>query len=273
MKKRTRKTATPVKTKIPLKHHLCYNIVKRTFQIGSTVAILAGLSYGGSMAWGKVFMPAYQTVVDTGAAFTARLAGRKFADTYEESIVVEGALPFKVDPNNPCYLAARYAAVKYAIPQNIIYTVIHHESRGKVDAINSSNKDGSADHGCMQINDKAHPQAFKEKGAMYIAYNNVEYGAQFLNALFKETKDWRKAVVMYNSRNLDKQAVYRKGLNNSAKAIGAPVVVAYATPTPKPPKPTAKPVAAPPKKPVVAIKQYAEAGDDPVAGLIETYGE
>ena len=55
------------------------------------------------------------------------------------------------------------------------------------------------DVGCMQINLKYHADAFETLSKAFDPTANAAYGANYLRAMHKQTKDWRKAAAHYHS--------------------------------------------------------------------------
>ncbi len=55
------------------------------------------------------------------------------------------------------------------------------------------------DVGCMQINLKYHADAFETLSKAFDPTANAAYGAKYLRAMHKQTKDWRKAAAHYHS--------------------------------------------------------------------------
>lgn len=66
------------------------------------------------------------------------------------------------------------------------------------------------DVGCMQINLRYHPDAFKNLNEAFEPRYNVEYAAKFLTRLFKETKSWTQAAGRYHSSNPERHMYYRE---------------------------------------------------------------
>ena len=75
----------------------------------------------------------------------------------------------------------------------------------------------SNDVGCMQINLKWHPDAFKSYGEGFNPYLNVEYAALFLKSLSGKTGDWMQAAGSYHSFTPDKRNIYLKSLERNIR--------------------------------------------------------
>jgi hypothetical protein len=65
------------------------------------------------------------------------------------------------------------------------------------------------DIGCMQINLKHHPRAFRNLNQAFNPAYNVAYAARFLKKLYRQTGDWRTAVAYYHSRNPEHYEPYQ----------------------------------------------------------------
>ena len=55
------------------------------------------------------------------------------------------------------------------------------------------------DVGCMQINLKYHPKAFKSLEEAFDPTSNITYATKFLKKLYKKNKSWKKAISFYHS--------------------------------------------------------------------------
>jgi hypothetical protein len=94
------------------------------------------------------------------------------------------------------------------------------------------------DIGCMQINLRYHPGAFKTLAQAFDPQANVEYGARFLLDLYAQTQSWNEAIRRYHARPGSPNgqlylsrvmAAWRKNLNLPASPLIEP-----ADPTPAP---------------------------------------
>lgn len=64
--------------------------------------------------------------------------------------------------------------------------------------------DALVDVGCMQINLKHHPDAFRTLGEAFDIQKNIRYAAQLLSQLALDgsgNKDWNRAIAHYHSKN------------------------------------------------------------------------
>lgn len=57
------------------------------------------------------------------------------------------------------------------------------------------------DVGCMQINLKYHPDAFRSLDEAFDPQKNVAYAAKYLKSLYDETKSWGAAATRYHSKS------------------------------------------------------------------------
>jgi len=94
----------------------------------------------------------------------------------------------------------------------------------------------SIDVGCMQINLRYHPNAFRSIEDAFDPALNVAYGAQFLNSLHDLQGSWAKAVERYHSSDDGRREEYREKVlafwNNDARNIVMNAVLAENTDTP-----------------------------------------
>lgn len=70
------------------------------------------------------------------------------------------------------------------------------------------------DIGCMQINLKHHPHAFKNLEEAFDPKANIAYAAQFLSKLFQKWQSWTQAIVHYHSAHAHGQAYLQRVLKN-----------------------------------------------------------
>ena len=64
------------------------------------------------------------------------------------------------------------------------------------------------DVGCMQVNLKYHPKAFRSVSQAFDPRYNVGYASQFLTEKYAETGGWTKAVATYHSKTPSKGKRY-----------------------------------------------------------------
>lgn len=87
----------------------------------------------------------------------------------------------------------------------------------------------SIDVGCMQVNLMHHPAAFATLDDAFDPAINARYAAQFLHALYRQTRDWSLATANYHSANADRGEDYQR------RVFGR--VMTPMGPTPLPPLP------------------------------------
>jgi Transglycosylase SLT domain len=68
----------------------------------------------------------------------------------------------------------------------------------------------SIDVGCMQVNLMHHPSAFSSLEQAFDPQSNALYAAHFLDQLFTQTNDWKKAAALYHSATPELGADYRR---------------------------------------------------------------
>jgi hypothetical protein len=98
------------------------------------------------------------------------------------------------------------SAKKHGVPREIVLAIAWHESGwkhydddGSIVSRENFNKKGthvSTDWGIMQINDRAHPDAFP-RAKTDIKYN-IDFGVSLLKSLYRENGTWNKAIKAYN---------------------------------------------------------------------------
>jgi tetratricopeptide (TPR) repeat protein len=94
----------------------------------------------------------------------------------------------------------------------------------------------SIDVGCMQINLRYHPNAFRSIEDAFDPALNVAYGAQFLTSLHQLQGSWAKAVERYHSSDDGRREEYRERViafwNNDARNMVMNAVLSEDTDTP-----------------------------------------
>jgi len=94
----------------------------------------------------------------------------------------------------------------------------------------------SIDVGCMQVNLRYHPNAFKTIEEAFEPGTNVAYGAKFLSSLREIQGTWPKAVERYHSAEDGRREQYRERVvalwNSEARNIVINAVLAEETDTP-----------------------------------------
>jgi tetratricopeptide (TPR) repeat protein len=94
----------------------------------------------------------------------------------------------------------------------------------------------SIDIGCMQVNTRYHPDAFRSIEDAFDPATNVAYGAKFLSSLHGIQGSWAKAIERYHTSEDGKREEYRDRVlaiwNGDARAIVMDAVLAEQTDTP-----------------------------------------
>jgi tetratricopeptide (TPR) repeat protein len=94
----------------------------------------------------------------------------------------------------------------------------------------------SIDVGCMQVNLRYHPNAFKTIEEAFEPGTNIAYGAKFLSSLREMQGSWPKAVERYHSSDDGRREQYRERVvalwNSEARNIVMNAVLAEETDTP-----------------------------------------
>lgn len=73
------------------------------------------------------------------------------------------------------------------------------------------------DVGCMQVNLKHHPKAFKSIDKAFNPRYNIEYAAKFLVKKYKQTSSWSDAIAHYHSSDKERGTRYRNNVLHIAK--------------------------------------------------------
>ncbi len=84
----------------------------------------------------------------------------------------------------------------------------------------------SIDVGCMQVNLKHHPKAFRSLEEAFDPAYNVAYSAKFLRTNYDEMGDWIKATAAYHSRTNKRGQEYLARIEKSWNRIVAKVAAA-----------------------------------------------
>jgi hypothetical protein len=163
-----------------------------------------------------------------------------------------------------CDHLMRSYEVKYNIPQNLLKAISHVESghmtpsgvlqsglyvinasgrayrfntkQEAIDKVLELKRQGinSIDVGCMQINLKHHPDAFKNLDEAFDAHKNVDYAAKYLISLKKSHGSWGEAVGRYHSSSDFHKRKYHTLVQTRLKSLeGAhsPVMTVFQKPT------------------------------------------
>jgi soluble lytic murein transglycosylase-like protein len=77
----------------------------------------------------------------------------------------------------------------------------------------------SIDVGCMQVNLKAHPDAFRSVEDALDPKTNIAYGASFLYSKYEQLGSWHKAVAHYHSATPEHGVPYKNDVVKIARNI------------------------------------------------------
>lgn len=116
----------------------------------------------------------------------------------------------------PIAACVQMAAERYGVPDLLIRSVLHHESRSCTNTVGRPNSDGSVDLGCMQINtrwwlEELEPYGIDKKVLAHQACPNIAVGAWILRKFYLRHNAWDRALAAYNA-----------GHSEERLAIGAP---------------------------------------------------
>ncbi|MBI1891899.1 MAG: lytic transglycosylase domain-containing protein [Burkholderiales bacterium] len=120
------------------------------------------------------------------------------------------------------------SSAKYQVHPHVVYAIAKWESNFNPGALSKPNKNGTVDHGIMQINDwwldKVLWKQGIKKADLYDACYNIEIGTWILaQCIAKHGQTWR-AVGCYNATSVDKQDKYIRNVmatfNKVRKAAG-----------------------------------------------------
>ncbi len=147
------------------------------------------------------------------------------------------ALPALPEPAPLCDAAARRAAQRHGVPEDLMLAITRAETgrqgpqglqpwpwainlggngqwpEDKISAETIAQREIDAGHlnidiGCFQLNLRWHSKGFASLDEMFDPAMNADYAARFLVALREETGSWEAAAGAYHSRNEDLAAPY-----------------------------------------------------------------
>lgn len=128
------------------------------------------------------------------------------------------AMSWAAPPGLPQYTPEQISAciakssAKYQVHPHVVYAIAKWESNFNPGALSKPNKDGSTDHGIMQINDwwlnKVLWKHGIKKADLYDACYNIEIGTWILAQCIQQYGQTWRAVGCYNARSIDKQDKY-----------------------------------------------------------------
>ncbi len=218
-----------------------------TILLCTVAAYLLAFSVALTTAWaadpasGK---PAGTAVSDEEVAL-AQPRVLSFAQFQEKQAVLRRA-------SQSCVTAITIAEARYGIPKGLLQAIAKVESgrpdpaTGRIEpwpwSININNQGmyfqnleqsvrwvrrmqaqgvTSIDTGCLQVNLRQHPAAFRTLEDAFDPVQNADYAARFLVQLRHETGDWIQAAGLYHSRTPALSDPYRKKVQTALN--GAPV--------------------------------------------------
>lgn len=77
----------------------------------------------------------------------------------------------------------------------------------------------SIDVGCMQVNLKYHPDAFKSINQAFSPRSNIAYASKLLKEKYNKHKNWNKAIGSYHSESADRGKKYSDNVRKIARNI------------------------------------------------------
>ncbi|MEY3197500.1 MAG: hypothetical protein RLZZ59_871 [Pseudomonadota bacterium] len=165
-------------------------------------------------------------------------------------IIAEAKIDMDVAQSSRCVKFFRHFEKRFQIPTDTLYSISLHETgkihsdkklklswpwsvnvegrgyhfdtkRDAVRFVREQLADGkeSIDVGCMQINLKHHPKAFKSLDYAFDPKHNIAYGATFLKSKYEQFGDWSKAIANYHSATPHLGEKYKAGVLKIAENI------------------------------------------------------
>ncbi|QAU35254.1 hypothetical protein EKL02_14290 [Janthinobacterium sp. 17J80-10] len=138
------------------------------------------------------------------------------------SILATVAIADTAAPVPPQYTPEQISAciskssAQYQIHPHVVYAIAKWESNFNPGALGKPNKNGTQDHGIMQINDwwldKVLWKYGIKKADLYDACRNIEIGTWILAQCIQQHGQVWRAVGCYNARSIDKQDAYIKNV-------------------------------------------------------------
>ena len=118
--------------------------------------------------------------------------------------------------DKPIEKAVAYYSAIYRVDSKLVLAVIDGESEGNPDAINR-NKNGSTDHGLMQINSCNHEWLSKELGItdFHDPVQNIQAGTYILSLLTAKYDNYHWVLMAYNMGEKRTRELWRQGIRTS----------------------------------------------------------
>lgn len=113
-------------------------------------------------------------------------------------------------------LSICYNSAVYGVDVNLVRAIINQESSGNVNAVNK-NKNGTTDHGLMQINSCNHTWLSQELGITDFMdpVQNIQAGCYILGLLSHKYSDKHQILMAYNMGETQMRRLWRQGIRSS----------------------------------------------------------
>ena len=118
--------------------------------------------------------------------------------------------------DKPIEKAVAYYSAIYLVDSKLVLAVIDGESEGNPDALNR-NKNGSTDHGLMQINSCNHEWLREELGItdFHNPTQNIQAGCYILSLLTAKYDNYHRVLMAYNMGEYRTRQLWRQGIRTS----------------------------------------------------------
>lgn len=118
--------------------------------------------------------------------------------------------------DKPIEKAVAYYSAIYLVDSKLVLAVIDGESEGNPDALNR-NKNGSTDHGLMQINSCNHDWLSKELGItdFHDPAQNIKAGTYILSLLTAKYDNYHRVLMCYNMGERQTRKLWNRGIRSS----------------------------------------------------------
>jgi len=118
--------------------------------------------------------------------------------------------------DKPIEKAVAYYSAIYHIDSKLVMAVIDSESEGNPNAVNR-NKNGSTDHGLMQINSINHKWLSEELGItdFHDPSQNIQAGCYILSLLTAKYDNYHRVLMSYNMGEGRTRQLWRQGIRTS----------------------------------------------------------
>ena len=118
--------------------------------------------------------------------------------------------------DKPIEKAVAYYSAIYHIDSKLVMAVIDSESEGNPNAVNR-NKNGSTDHGLMQINSINHKWLSEELGItdFHDPSQNIQAGCYILSLLTAKYDNYHRVLMCYNMGESKTRQLWRQGIRTS----------------------------------------------------------